>query len=169
MRFFSRPEMSVLMVCSANICRSPMAEGVMRFELLQLGLQNKVQVDSAGTHASQAGRAPDPRAQRVCSQNGIDIRKARARQVSQKDFETFNHILAMDARNYEWLIGACPEPHKHKISLVGHWAGHSSEVEIPDPYYGNEQGFAHVLSLLQTAIAGFVAREFSSLPASAGK
>ncbi len=162
MWFFSRPKTSVLMVCSANICRSPMAEGVLRYELRQHGLQDKVRVDSAGTHASQIGRAPDPRAQRVCAQNSIDIHKSRSRQVKLKDFESFSYILAMDARNYNWLVEACPEPHRHTISLLGRSANHSGDIEIPDPYYGNEQGFTHVLSLLQTAITGFVSEQSSS-------
>lgn len=163
MWFFSRSRTSVLMVCSANICRSPMAEGLMRAELIRIGLQHKVRVDSAGTHTSQLGRAPDPRALRVCSINNINIHKNRSRQIRQKDFESFSYILAMDTRNYKWLVDACPELHRHKISLLGSWGSHPIGIEIPDPYYGNEQGFANVLDMLQTAITGFVVEELRSL------
>jgi len=85
MRLFGRPEISVLMVCRANICRSPMAEGVLRTELLRRGLDGRVRVDSAGTHAGQIGRAPDPRAQRVCASHDINIKKIRSRQIRSEE------------------------------------------------------------------------------------
>lgn len=161
MGLFSRPETSVLMVCRANICRSPMAEGVLRGQLLRLGMEGRVRVDSAGTHAGQTGRSPDPRAQRVCSANGINIKKIRSRQIGSRDFETFTHILAMDAANVSWLVAASPQEHRHKISHVGAWTGEADAADIPDPYYGNEQGFSCVFTLLQPAIAGFVASQLT--------
>jgi low molecular weight protein-tyrosine phosphatase len=158
MGLFSRPETSILLVCTANICRSPMAEGVLRVELERRGLLGKMKVDSAGTHATQPGRAPDKRAQLVCQQHGIDIGKGRARQINQRDFGRFDHILAMDSNNYEWLLQACPESHRHKIALVCAWFEGNSDANIPDPYYGNQQGFMEVYTLLCNALEAFATR-----------
>jgi len=159
MRLFSRPEKSILLVCTANICRSPMAEGVLRAELLQRGLEKKVRVDSAGTHASQPGRAPDPRALQICEQHGIHIARARARQVTEADFDRFDHILAMDRRNLAWLLEHSPPSQRYKLAQVTQAAGESDPVDIPDPYYGNLQGFVEVFSMLRTALDAFVARQ----------
>jgi protein-tyrosine phosphatase len=161
MLFVRRPQTSVLLVCSANICRSPMAEGLLRRELQQLGLQKQVKVDSAGTHASQTGRAPDPRARLVCQQHGIEIGQCRARQVGQRDFERFDHILAMDANNHEWLSQACPEEYRRKIAAIGCRLQGSDRLYIPDPYYGNQQGFREVFILLGAAVQAFAAEEFA--------
>jgi len=158
MRLFGRPETSVLMVCTANICRSPMAAGVLRQGLQQRGLKGRVRVESAGTHTGQSGRAPDPRAQLVCAQYGIDIGKHRARQVIRRDFERFNYVLSMDGRNYEWLVQACPDQHLHKITAIGSWIDGKDAIAIPDPYYGNQQGFEQVFHLLHEAVEGFLAK-----------
>ena len=146
----------VLFVCTANICRSPMAEGILRLELEQRGLQRKIRVDSAGTHASQPGRSADPRAQKVCGREGIDLGKCRARQIKEQDFERFDHILAMDEKNYQWLFKSCPENYRDRISLLCPWAKDGSAIDIPDPYYGNFAGFEKVLSMLHDSINGFV-------------
>ena len=159
MRFFRRPETEILVVCTANICRSPMAEGLLRSQLRREGLHKKVTVESAGTHATQPGRGPDPRARTVCKQHGIDIAKSRARQVTDRDFERFDHILCMDEKNHQWLVRACPDPCKHKIAALANWVDGVGRLEIPDPYYGNQQGFLEVYARLCAAIENFVARE----------
>ena len=156
MRFFSRADSAILLVCTANICRSPMAEGLLGAALQRSELRDKFRVESAGTHASQLGKAPDVRAQRVCLQHGIDIRKCRSRQVRETDFEDFDFILAMDSQNFEWLLAACPVPQHHKISRVGAWGNGAEWIDIPDPYFGNEAGFTHVFNLLQVSVHAFV-------------
>lgn len=158
MRFFSRPETSILTVCTANVCRSPMAEGLLRFELRQRGLHNKVRVQSAGTHATQPGRRADPRALKVCAAVGVDLSRCRARQLVEEDFSRFDHILAMDQHNLQWLLKYAPESRRERISLVASWAPGGLPEEIPDPYFGNEAGFDRVLSLLQASVQGFLAR-----------
>lgn len=161
MRLFGRAETSVLMVCTANICRSPMAAGVLRMALQQRGLKGRVRVDSAGTHTGQTGRAADPRAQSVCAQYGIDIGKHRARQVAPRDFERFDYILCMDGRNYDWLAESCPEQYLHRIALITAWVGGDEPADIPDPYYGNPQGFEQVYLALCAAVEDFVASELA--------
>lgn len=96
----------VLMVCMGNICRSPMAEGMLRQAVLDAGLDRHVEVDSAGTHAYHIGSAPDPRAQQAIRQRGIDISQLRGRKVADEDFERFDYILVMDGDNYDKLISA---------------------------------------------------------------
>jgi low molecular weight protein-tyrosine phosphatase len=155
--FFTREySTSVLLVCTANICRSPMAEGMLNLELKERGLQRKIRVDSAGTHASQPGRPADPRSKRICAPLGIDLRKSKSRQVREQDFARFDYILAMDLRNREWLLENCPDGFRERISLLGEWAVETGLIEIPDPYYGNMAGFEMVIKLLQTSIQGFV-------------
>ena len=162
MRFFGRPETEILVVCTANICRSPMAEGLLRSELKKAALEKKVAVDSAGTHATQPGRRADPRAQTVCKQHGLEIGKCRARQVIDRDFERFDHILCMDTKNHQWLARACPESLHYKIADLATWLDGSGGMDIPDPYYGNMQGFLEVYARLSKSIENFVARELRS-------
>jgi low molecular weight protein-tyrosine phosphatase len=156
MRLFRKADTTILMVCTANICRSPMAEGMLRQALWQRGLQRKISVDSAGTHASQPGRAADPRALKVCKLEGVDLSKCRARQVRERDFIQFDHMLAMDLRNHRWLLDNCPEPYRDRISLLGGWGADADSSEIPDPYYGNTASFERVFELLRSSIDGFI-------------
>jgi low molecular weight protein-tyrosine phosphatase len=156
MRLFRKPDTAILMVCTANICRSPMAEGVLRQVLEQRGLNRKISVDSAGTHASQPGRSADARAQKVCKLEGVDLSKCRARQVREQDFMRFDHILAMDQRNHRWLLDNCPEACSVRVSLLGEWAEEMDLTEIPDPYYGNKASFEKVFEMLRTSIQGFM-------------
>jgi low molecular weight protein-tyrosine phosphatase len=133
-----------------------MAEGMLNLELKERGLQRKIRVDSAGTHASQPGRPADPRSKRICAPLGIDLRKSKSRQVREQDFARFDYILAMDLRNREWLLENCPDPFRHRISLLGEWAAARNQVEIPDPYYGNTAGFERVFEMLQASVQGFI-------------
>jgi low molecular weight protein-tyrosine phosphatase len=154
---FSKPDTAVLMVCTANICRSPMAEGMLNLELRQRGLQRSIRVDSAGTNASQLGRAADPRSQKICKREGVNLRKCRSRQVVERDFVRFDYILAMDRRTRDWLLDKCSEDYRERISLLGEWAGVADLNEIPDPYYGNMASFEMVFEMLHRSIQGFVA------------
>lgn len=149
MRWFSRPPVSVIFVCTANVCRSPMAEGMLRQALREQNLNREVGVASAGTHAGQSGRRADPRALQVCNEVGVDLRGARARQFRPKDYARFDHILAMDKANIDWLLNNSPTHLQHRISLLRSWPEALEELEVPDPYYGNIDGFRNVLELLQ--------------------
>jgi protein-tyrosine phosphatase len=163
MKIFSRPSVAILMVCRANICRSPMAEGLLRGELKMRGMDRKVSVDSAGTHASQLGHAADGRAQQVCARERIDLRKSRARQVTEEDFLRFDYILAMDQRNYQWLLDSCPESQRDRISRLGSWAVGGSIGDIADPYFGSLVGFEEVMLKLHMCIDGFLAHFIEEL------
>ena len=154
-RAFYNPAMSVtsvIMVCTENICRSPMAEGLMRQRVAELGLQKTIRVDSAGTQVSQPRQKPDARAIKVMSDAGIPLRGIKARKVNAKDLARNDHVIAMDSANYNTLIEFCNPDHRHKIVLLPGMSAESGPVEIPDPYYGNLDGFTAVYRLLDGAI-----------------
>jgi protein-tyrosine phosphatase len=155
MSIFSKPSIAILMVCTANICRSPMAEGLLLKELKMRGLRGKVSVKSAGT-AALPGHTVDSRARLVCAREGVNLRKSRARQVTADDFLRFNYILAMDQRNLHWLLDTCPASHRDRISLLGSWAVSDPIDDIPDPYFGSLAGFEQVLLKLRPCIDGFL-------------
>lgn len=157
MLFSTGPSVEILTVCTANICRSPMAEGVLREELKQRGLQRRVGLDSAGTHVITPGLPPDGRALRVCAREGINIRKSRSRQVIAEDFHRFQYLLAMDERNFNWLQQACPDNYRGRIARLGSWVGSGRNDDIPDPYFGSLAGFEDVLMQLHRCLNGFLA------------
>jgi protein-tyrosine phosphatase len=147
----------VLMVCTGNICRSPTAEGVLRAKLRQRGLERAVWVDSAGTHGFHTAEPPDPRAVRHAAARGYDIASLKARPVSTKDFVRFHWMLAMDESNLAWLQRKSPSPEAPRIELLP-LAGGLAEREVPDPYYGPDAGFEHVLDLIERACDGVLER-----------
>jgi protein-tyrosine phosphatase len=144
------------MVCKANICRSPMAEAMLRFRLQELGLQGKIRVDSAGTMASQPRHKPDVRAQRVMAEAGVSLGRIKARQITVKDMLRSDYIVAMDTANYDNLVDICPPEHRHKLSLLMSFAPEMGVEEVPDPYYGNYSGFAEVFRLIDPAVTQFL-------------
>lgn len=146
----------ILVVCRENICRSPMAEGLLREQLALAGLGDEVDVVSAGTHATQPGRRPDPRAERAAAIAGIDLTKIRARRVTPKDIEDADLVLAMDKSNLEDLMRICPEGQEQKISLLLSHVPGEKDREVPDPYYGSTEGFETVFALLDEAISASV-------------
>lgn len=158
----------VLMVCMGNICRSPMAEGVLRAKLQQAGLHTRVVVDSAGTHGYHTGEAPDPRAIRAAAQRGVELAALRARPVQPEDFSRFHWLLAMDEANLAWLQRRAPEGVQARVDLLmTHARRHTGVREVPDPYYGAAAGFEHVLDLVDDACDGIVAHLASEPPAGA--
>ncbi len=144
--------MRILFVCLGNICRSPMAEGVFRAEAIRRGLE--VDIDSAGTSDWHVGEPPDPRAREAAAGIGIDISGLRGRQATRRDMETYDLILAMDRDNLEHLKRLAGPEHADKVRLFLDFAPRRMEDEVPDPYYGGPEGFAHVLELLQDAARG---------------
>lgn len=139
-----------------NICRSPLAEGVVRHLADRAGLAAVVEVDSAGTLAYHAGEQPDPRARKVAASRGYDLSRMRARRVAEDDFAHFDLVLAMDRQNLAALERVCPEEHLHKLGLFMDYAEHSEQDEIPDPYYGGPDGFERVLDLCEAAARGLI-------------
>jgi protein-tyrosine phosphatase len=147
----------VLFVCLGNICRSPMAEGVFRKLVLEAGYADRVEIDSAGTHAYHVGEPPDERAQAAAARRGIDIAARRGRRATVEDFLRFDYVLAMDHENYAHLQALCPPGHEHKLRLFLEYAQDSTERVVPDPYFGGASGFDRVLDLIEDAALGLLA------------
>lgn len=150
-------KVSVLLICMGNICRSPTAEGVLRAMVEREGLAHAFEIDSAGTHAYHVGEAPDPRARKAALQRGYDLSALRARRINELDFSHFDCILAMDRENLAMLSRACPVEHRHKLGLFLEYAANHEEEEVPDPYYGGNEGFEHVLDMVEDAARGLIA------------
>ena len=147
---------TVLFVCMGNICRSPMAEGVLRRRLEQDTALPSIGVDSAGTHSYHVGAPPDQRAQAAAARRGIDISAQRARRVVDADFERFDYILAMDRDNLDVLLEAAAEEFHHKIRLFLDFSRANPRGDVPDPYYGGTTGFERVLDLVEEAADGLI-------------
>jgi protein-tyrosine phosphatase len=148
----------ILFVCMGNICRSPTAEGVFRQTAEQSGLLDRLYIDSAGTHDYHVGRPPDSRAQTAASRRGYDLSSLRGRQVSPRDFDEFDYILAMDGDNLANLERICPREQRHKLHLFLEFSERFSGEEVPDPYYGGGRGFERVLDMVEDASHGLLAR-----------
>jgi protein-tyrosine phosphatase len=146
-----KQKVSVLFVCMGNICRSPTAEAVFRHYVESAGLSESILIDSAGTHDYHIGHAPDSRSQRAAEQRGYDMSSLRGRQVERADFERFDYVLAMDKANLAIVQYLAPRGCKKHISLFLDFTRHGSECEVPDPYFGGDQGFERVLDLIEDA------------------
>jgi protein-tyrosine phosphatase len=146
----------VLMVCMGNICRSPMAEGMLRKAVQEAGLVDEIMIDSAGTHSYHVGDAPDPRAQQAVRQRGADISGLRGRKVADTDFEAFDYILVMDGDNYSKLIDRAPERHHGKIRRLLSFSRKYPNLDVVDPYYGGPQGFEENLDMIEDAVQGLI-------------
>ena len=140
----------ILMVCLGNICRSPLAEGVLRSKAGKANLQ--ITIDSAGTSNYHIGEHPDKRTILNAKQHQIDVSQLCARQFSEKDFDEFDHIFVMDSSNYADVIAlARTEKDKRKVELILNRVYPNSNMSVPDPYFGGEQGFENVFILLDKA------------------
>lgn len=145
----------VLFVCKANICRSPLAEGMLRHRLGELGWQRRVDVRSAGTFASP-GHYPDARARRIAAEAGIKLGKIKSSQISVKDILRSDHVLAMDQSVLEDLRAICPEQEQGRLSLLMRYAREVADTDVPDPYYGTYDGFEQVYLLIEEALSGLL-------------
>ncbi len=147
----------ILMVCLGNICRSPLAEGIMRDKLSKDFI-----VDSAGTGGWHAGELPDKRSISTAKNRGLDITSQRARQFKISDFDTFDYIYVMDNSNYKDVMALAPnEEAKSKVMLILNEIFPNENVDVPDPYYGGQDGFENVFNMLNEAcdvIAGKLKR-----------
>ena len=146
----------VLFVCLGNICRSPSAEGVFRKLVEDAGLRDTIKTDSVGTGNWHIGHPPDSRAIQAAAERGIDISDLRARQLSQTDTVEFDYILAMDNQNLADIEHIADQQHHNKIHLFLDFAQDYEELEVPDPYYGGNQGFDNVLDMIENAAAGLL-------------
>jgi len=140
--------MRILMVCLGNICRSPLAEGILQSKINS----EIIQVDSAGTAAYHVGELPDIRSIEVAKQYGIDLTKQRARKFTVKDFDLFDLIYAMDADNYQNILTlARGKEDVQKVRMILNETKPNSNLNVPDPYYGGNDGFENVYQMLDTA------------------
>ncbi len=153
----ARGKHRVLMVCLGNICRSPTAEAMLRHHVHAAGLDEAIEVDSAGTADYHVGSPPDRRSIAHGERRGLAMKHLRGRQVSAADFERFDHILAMDEQNLADLMRLRPAGSHAKVGLLmDHAPGAGSRI-VPDPYYGDGADFERVLDLVDTASAGLLA------------
>ena len=158
-------ELRVLLVCLGNICRSPTAEAAVREALAEAGLEDRVAVDSAGTGSWHIGNPPDPRMREAAAADGLHLEGA-ARQVTVDDFAHFDLLLAMDRSNAHDLLELAPdEQARAKIRLFREFDPDAVGDEVPDPYYGGEEGFRRVVEICRAGAAGLVAHLEAELDA----
>jgi protein-tyrosine phosphatase len=153
--------MRLLFVCLGNICRSPTAEGTMRALVREAGLEGEIELDSAGTGSWHVGSAPDERATAAAARRGIAL-EGSARSVRAEDFDDFDLILAMDLSNVDELRRMAPnEDGRAKVRLLREFdpaSAATGDLDVPDPYYGEGDGFERVLDHVQAACAGLLAQ-----------
>ncbi|MFV8270325.1 low molecular weight protein-tyrosine-phosphatase [Flavobacterium sp. GT2N3] len=135
----------ILMICLGNICRSPLAEGILASKLPK----NKFKVDSAGTGAWHVGHKPDDRSVAVAKKNKINISDQKGRQFSKSDFDSYDYIYVMDNSNYKHVIELAEnQEQKQKVKLILDELFPNEKVDVPDPYFGLPNGFEIVYNML---------------------
>lgn len=138
----------VLMVCLGNICRSPLAEGILKSKVYS----HKTFIDSAGTGAYHVGEKPDSRSIAIADINGINISTQKARKFTVKDFDNFDLIYVMDQSNYNNVIALARDEHdKSKVKMILNEVFPGENLDVPDPYYGGDFGFKNVYNMLDEA------------------
>ena len=145
----------VLFVCTGNICRSPLAQGVFEDMVRSGGLKGNVEADSAGTHSYYMGHPPDERARRIAAERGVDIGFQHARRLTLEDCKRFDYILFMDEENRRFVEPLCGGGGAEVRSLM-YYAQGRPESEVPDPYYGGAEGFELVMDLVEEASEGLL-------------
>jgi protein-tyrosine phosphatase len=163
------PRSAVLFVCLGNICRSPTAEGVFRAACAQVGFSDHVFADSAGIGDWHIGSPPDPRAIRAARLRGYDLTGLRGRQVTADDFARFGWILAMDLSVLRALEAMRPAGYDGHLGLLLDLVPSANLREVPDPYYGGQDAFEHVLDLVEQASEELVARIRGQIGATTGR
>jgi protein-tyrosine phosphatase len=155
--------MRILFVCLGNICRSPTAEGVMRRLVAEAGLEDEFVLDSAGTGRWHIGAPPDSRASAAAAARGVEL-GGHARQVTAEDFERFDLLVAMDRSNRDGLLAIAPsDEDRSRVRLLREYA--DGPLDVPDPYYGGDDGFAEVFEIVERCCAGLLDEVRSSLNA----
>ena len=148
------------MVCLGNICRSPVAEGLMKSKAEQHKLN--ILVDSAGTSGWHEGNAPDERSAANALKHGVDIREQKSRPFKKSDFDNFDLIFAMDQSNYNNLVSICPPQHLQKVRMILNESFPGSNKQVPDPYW-NDDGFDKVFKMLDEACEAIVKKASPNL------
>lgn len=140
---------NVLFVCLGNICRSPLAEGVFKHQVREAGLENKIKADSGGTSGWHIGERPDPRSIEVANENGINL-DSYGRKAIGDDFLSYDYIIAMDSDNYRDMKNLTESSMKGaaQLHLMRDFDDKGLGQDVPDPYYGGDEGFTYVYELL---------------------
>ncbi len=141
----------LLFVCMGNICRSPTAHAMMRHQVQSRGLADRIEIDSAGTHAYHVGELPDPRSRHTAQARGIGTDNIYARKIQSEDYTEFDFILAMDKQNLDLIQAGAPAHSSARIELflqAARRADLTEQFEVPDPYYGGDEGFEQVFDLV---------------------
>lgn len=141
--------MKILMVCLGNICRSPLAEGILKQKVKERGLN--WEIDSAGTENYHVGEAPHRLSQKIASEHGIDISRQRARRLSQADLENFDKIYAMAPDVYHEMKYISRDIPKGKVDLLRNEVSPGKDLPVPDPWYGGEKEFREAYALIEEA------------------
>jgi protein-tyrosine phosphatase len=142
--------MKILMVCLGNICRSPLAHGILQGKVTEAGLN--ITVDSAGTNGYHDGELPDPRSIAKANEYDLDITNQQSRQITRSDIQEFDLIYVMDASNYNNVIALCSTTEeKTKVKMIMNEVQPGKNISIPDPYYGESDGFENVYQMLDLA------------------
>lgn len=151
-----KKKIKILFVCLGNICRSPSAEGIMKKLIKEAGMEDRIEVDSAGLIGYHAGELPDNRMRSHASRRGY-LLDSRSRPIEMEDFDKYDYIIGMDDRNYEELQQRAPDLiSKNKVHRMVEYSRQFSHDHVPDPYYGGADGFELVLDLLEDACAGLL-------------
>lgn len=153
----SRPQVSVCFVCLGNICRSPTAEGIFIQLVERAGLRDRFVIDSAGTSGSHRGESADPRSRQYAKQRGVNLPSVSRRFVAE-DFERFDYLLAMDSRNFSDMQRLARNDQRDKLHMLRSFDPNATgSLDVPDPYYGNGDGFARVFDICQAGCEGLLA------------
>ncbi len=150
-----KKQINVVFVCMGNICRSPTAEGVFQALVDERDLSHVIGVDSAGTHSYHIGNPPDQRSQSTALRNGVDLTKLRGRKLLPQDLNDFDYVIGMDKNNIADILSTKPDEYMAKVSLMLEYSDKYKEIEVPDPYYGND-GFDLVFDMIKDASAGLL-------------
>lgn len=150
-------KVKVMFVCMGNICRSPSAEAVFHYMVQTSGLRDFIEVASSGTHDYHVGGPADKRSHAAALNRGVDMSSHKAQHLKKDHFTYYDYLLVMDQNNYDHAIRLCPAEHQHKVYYFLDFAPQLNVKEVPDPYYGGEDGFEHVLDLIEAASAGLMA------------
>lgn len=144
----------VLFVCSGNICRSPLAEGIFNAKVAAAGLSKHIHAESAGIGKWHEGELPDPRSIDVAKKHGVSL-TSRAKQILIRDFSDFDYIIAMDTKNENDLLTLAGDSHRRKVQLMRNWDTQKTDKIVPDPYYGKKSDFETVYQILDRCIENF--------------
>ena len=142
----------ILFVCTGNICRSPIADGIARAKAAERGVSAQFVFDSAGLEKYHVGEAPDTRALARAKARGYDLSELRARRITKDDFKNFDLILAMDRGHIADLDQMSPREHRNKVKLFLTYSEQYSNLDVPDPYYGAVKDFDHVLDMCEEGV-----------------